>query len=114
MSWNDPQRRGCRLNHIPITQTSHNAATSAATSAVTVPILPGLSDYSNMLVTVATRLDLSGGSVVVWCTECPSWRELRGTATAAAACRVEHERLVHGQFRGPAARFADRHRPVVA
>lgn len=57
---------------------------------------------------VVTRLDASGGSVLVICTECPSFREIRLSSLDATACRIDHERLVHGVVRGAAARFAGR------
>lgn len=41
------------------------------------------------------RLDKTKFTVLVWCTHCPSWRELRGDAEAAYAAGRAHNLAEH-------------------
>lgn len=44
---------------------------------------------------MATKLDKSACSVVIFCTECPWWRGFRITVLEAHNCACDHEAAVH-------------------
>lgn len=43
------------------------------------------------------RLDASAASVVATCTECPSWRIVRGDRITARIAAADHDRRVHAR-----------------
>jgi hypothetical protein len=47
---------------------------------------------------VSARIRVESGTrhALAWCTECPSWRELRGTRTAVHLLAADHSTRVHG------------------
>lgn len=44
---------------------------------------------------MSVRIDPADRSLVAWCSECPSWRELRGTYAAALTAAADHVHRVH-------------------
>jgi len=47
-------------------------------------------------VSVRIRVDATQRTAVAHCSDCPPWRELRGTRTAALTAAADHAELVHG------------------
>jgi hypothetical protein len=47
---------------------------------------------------MSARIRVEGGTrhVLVWCRECASWRELRGTREAGHLLAADHSTRVHG------------------
>lgn len=43
------------------------------------------------------RLEAGARTVLAYCTECPSWRELRPTRAAALTAAAHHALVVHDQ-----------------
>lgn len=60
------------------------------------------------------HIDTGSRSLVAWCDQCPSWRELRGTRSAALTAAAQHADQVHADqelakaIRQGATRAADR------
>jgi hypothetical protein len=55
---------------------------------------------------MAIKLDISEHSVVVYCTECPSWIVLTSSRVEGHARANTHERAVHPEQSGAAATMA--------
>lgn len=49
---------------------------------------------------MTTLMDRSPGGFVVWCTDCPSWRDHFSTELNAVLARCKHESLTHNNPHG--------------
>lgn len=59
---------------------------------------------------MTVKLDRTAHSVVVTCTDCPSWRELRGDVLTAGAVASEHDRREHASYQASKAQTARKRR----